>query len=113
MLLLLMTSTATADSSVQQLETNMRASLATIGSTGEQTEPARARPSIQAPLAPKVGALGTGPMMAVAHRLASLTGGWRISAGITPESEVLGVLNGHVVSQRWTNFHVSVGLPLK
>lgn len=112
-LLLLMTSIAAADSSVQQLETNMRASLATIGSPGDQLEPTRARASIQAPASPKVTEIGTGPMVAAARRLANLTGRWRISAGITPESEVLGVVNGHVVSQRWTNFHVSIGLPLK
>jgi hypothetical protein len=111
-LLLLMTSTALADS-VQQLENNVRASLTTVGSTSDLAGPVRAQQSIQAPLAPRVSEVGTGPMAAAARRLASLTGRWRISAGITPESEVLGVLNGHIVSQRWTNYHVSVGLPLK
>jgi hypothetical protein len=107
-LLLLMTSTAAADPSpTQQLENNVRASLTTIESTGDLAGPVRARTSIQLSVAPKA------PMTPAAHRLANLTGGWRISGGITPEYQVLGVLNGRVVAQRWTNYHVSVGLPLK
>lgn len=113
-LLLLMTSPAVADSSVQQLETNVRASLATIGSSAEVSEPASVRPSMKAPAAPAVSEFrAVDPVIAAVHRLVSLTGGWRVSAGISPGSQVLGVDNGHVVQDHWMNFHLSVGLPLR
>ncbi len=89
-LLLLMTSAASADSSVQQLGYSV--------------------PPVKGPVAPQAGESRANPATTALSRLASLTGGHRISAGISSGSEVLGVENGHVVSQRWTNFHISVGL---
>src|SRR5579872_2308515 len=113
-LLLLMIAPAAADSSVQQLESNVRASLATIGSSAEMSEPIPARLSLKAPAAPQVSELRAEPLIAAVHRLESLAGGWRVNAGISPGAQVLGVDSaGHIVSDHWMNFHVSVGLKLR
>jgi hypothetical protein len=98
-LLLLMTSiAAAADSSVEQVPNNVRPSLATIEN------------SFRASVAAPVSLPGTNRTMAALHRLANLTGGHSISAGIGSGEQVLGVAKGHVVVQRWTDFHVSIGL---
>ena len=115
-LLFLMTSTAIADTPVQQLEDNVRASLATVGSNGDLAGPVRARSSFEAPGEPvtsKIAALEANPMITAVRHLVSLTGGWRVSAGISPGTQFLGVANGRIVEDHWTNFHLSVTLPLR
>jgi|SRR5579872_2346164 len=111
-LLLLMTSPAVADSSA--LESSVRASLATISSNSDPPEPVSARPALKAPVAPLTSEIAANPLVAAVHRVMSLTGGWRVSAGISPGAQVLGVDSaGRIVSDHWMNFHLSVGLKLK
>jgi len=111
--LLLTTSPAVADS-VQQLESNMRASLATIGSTSDALEPARVRPSFKAPVTPAAPERAPDRLMTIVHRVMNLTGGWRLNAAISPGAQTIGVApNGRVVENHWMNFHISIGLPLR
>ena len=118
-LLLLTTSSAAADPAVQQLESSVRASLATIGGDTDLFEPAHARPPVKVHVAPEASAPVIGeriasPLIATVRRVMRLTGGWRINAGISPGEQTLGVnANGRVVEDRWMNFHISVGLPLR
>ncbi|HEY1729198.1 MAG TPA: hypothetical protein VGG22_12545 [Candidatus Baltobacteraceae bacterium] len=113
-MLLLMTSPAVADSPVQQLESSVRASLSTVGTTDDAAGLVRARPSIKTAVAPEVTQRAPDPLMTVVHRVMNLTGGWRLSAGISPGMQILGVTaNGRVVEDHWMNFHISVGLPLR
>lgn len=98
-LLLLMTSiAAAADSSVEPVVNNVRPSLATIEN------------SFRASVAAPVSLPGANPTMAALHRLANLTGGHSISAGIGSGEQILGEAKGHVVVQRWTDFHISIGI---
>jgi hypothetical protein len=113
-LLLVMTLPAAADPTVQQLESNVRTSLTLIGSTTNQFESVHALPSFKAAVAPEVTERRVSPLVTTVRRVMNMTGGWRISAGISPGEQTLGVAaNGHAVVDRWTNFHISVGLPLR
>jgi hypothetical protein len=112
-LLLLMTSAVAADPTAQQLESSVSASPVTVGNIGEQPGTVSARPSFKSTVVPQAGERGADPVATALHRLESLTGGWRVNAGISPGAQVLGVSNGHVVSDHWMNFHVSVGLKLR
>jgi predicted Zn-dependent protease len=109
-LVLLMTSTAAADPSAQQLENNMRASLATIGSNEVLSGPVRSLPSFSAPIPAQVTDSRINSTMAALRRLSSLTGGHSVSVGLSSERQVLGIAHGHTVTQRWTDFHISIGL---
>jgi hypothetical protein len=89
-LFLLMTSAAAADPAVEQPDYKV--------------------PSVKGPVAAQVSAPAANRMTNALSRLENLTGGHRVSAGVTPESQVVGVVNGRVVSEHWVNFHLSVGL---
>ena len=92
LLLLMTTAAAGADSPEPQVEFEARATPA---------------PVISETAASRKDAVSS--VVSVVRRLESLTGGHRVSVGVSPGSQVIGVLNGRIISDHWVNFHISVG----
>ena len=112
-LLPLLGSTAFADSSIAPPQTSVRVSPGTVASDDERPPAAATRPSFKIPFVTDESKVRATPLTTALDRILRLAGPWRVNVGISPGSQDLGVANGHIVEDRWVNFHFSLGLRLR